>query len=142
MFTNFIKYNLIEVSVLLKNFYLSSEKTDFVMEIVEKIGSEIYIATHFKEEMRRLYGERLHKIILFGSYARGDFHQESDMDFLVVLNDENIKSLNEKKVIRQTLEKWSEEMSYFISPLPISKTDYLQKQSPLLFFIRKEGKEI
>lgn len=112
------------------------------METLEKTASKTPIVTRFKEEMQKLYGDRLHKIVLFGSYARGDFHEESDMDLLVVLNDENVRSLSEKKIIRHIIEKWSEEMSYFISPLPISKNDYLQKQSPLLFFIRKEGKEV
>lgn len=36
--------------------------------------------------MKRYYGERLAKIVLFGSYARGDFNEESDVDYLVVLD--------------------------------------------------------
>jgi predicted nucleotidyltransferase len=48
------------------------------------------VSKRFKEIMQELYGERLSKIILYGSYARGDFHEESDIDFLVVLNDEEI----------------------------------------------------
>ncbi len=112
------------------------------MEIWEKTDSKTHIITQFKQEMHKLYGQRLYKIILFGSYARGDFHPDSDIDFLVVLNDESVQSIDEKKRIRQILEEWSEEMSYFISPLPINKHDYLKKQSPLLFFIRKQGKEI
>ena len=32
-----------------------------------------------------LYGERLRGIYLYGSYARGDFHPDSDVDVLIVL---------------------------------------------------------
>ena len=31
-------------------------------------------------------GSKLDKVILFGSYARGDFDEESDIDFLIVAN--------------------------------------------------------
>ena len=31
-------------------------------------------------------GDRLEKVILFGSYARGDFDEESDIDFCVLAN--------------------------------------------------------
>ncbi|MFN0014530.1 MAG: nucleotidyltransferase domain-containing protein [Saprospiraceae bacterium] len=48
------------------------------------------IAQAVKAELQRLYGDRLAKVILYGSYARGDFHEESDIDFLVVLKDVEI----------------------------------------------------
>jgi len=31
-------------------------------------------------------GNKLDKVILFGSYARGDFDDESDIDFLIIAN--------------------------------------------------------
>jgi len=31
-------------------------------------------------------GNKLDKVILFGSYARGDFDEESDIDFLIIAN--------------------------------------------------------
>jgi predicted nucleotidyltransferase len=34
-----------------------------------------------------IYGRRLRDVLLFGSYARGDFDAESDVDILVVLDD-------------------------------------------------------
>ena len=34
----------------------------------------------------QLYGEKLNKIILYGSYARGDNTEESDIDIMIVLN--------------------------------------------------------
>ena len=49
----------------------------------------------FKKTIQQIYGSRLAKIVLYGSYARGDFHTESDIDFLVVLKDTEIKSFHE-----------------------------------------------
>jgi len=45
-----------------------------------------------KSELQTLYGKRLAKLILYGSYARGDYHEGSDIDFLVVLKDDDIKT--------------------------------------------------
>jgi Nucleotidyltransferase domain len=34
-----------------------------------------------KQVLQHLYGERLARLVLFGSYARGDQREDSDMDF-------------------------------------------------------------
>ncbi|GIW23733.1 MAG: hypothetical protein KatS3mg068_2740 [Candidatus Sericytochromatia bacterium] len=39
----------------------------------------------FKKEIEKLYGDRLKQIILYGTYARGDFYKESDIDLHIVL---------------------------------------------------------
>lgn len=43
------------------------------------------IANEFKAELYKVCGDELASLILFGSHARGDFHQDSDIDFAVVL---------------------------------------------------------
>jgi predicted nucleotidyltransferase len=44
------------------------------------------IAAAAARDLRGLYGERLRNVLLFGSWARGDAHPESDIDLLVVLD--------------------------------------------------------
>ncbi len=41
-----------------------------------------------KQELANIYGKRFAKILLYGSYARGDFSDDSDIDFLVVFNED------------------------------------------------------
>jgi predicted nucleotidyltransferase len=41
--------------------------------------------TAFVERVRERYGERLAKVAVFGSRARGDVHAESDIDVAVIL---------------------------------------------------------
>ena len=36
--------------------------------------------------VRAALGDRLHSLILYGSYARGDYDEESDVDFAVLAN--------------------------------------------------------
>ena len=38
----------------------------------------------YKEEIDKLGREHLVKIILYGSYARGDFRQDSDIDIMIL----------------------------------------------------------
>ena len=47
----------------------------------------------FTETMKNHYSDRLSKIILYGSYARGDFNEESDIDFMVVIKDEGVRAV-------------------------------------------------
>lgn len=44
-------------------------------------------------ELQNIYGRYLQSVILYGSYARGDFTKESDVDIMILLNltDEEIK---------------------------------------------------
>ena len=39
----------------------------------------------FKKKLKELYGDNMQQMILFGSYARGTIHEESDLDLLLLL---------------------------------------------------------
>ena len=43
------------------------------------------IVQDFRDKIHRLYGERLRDVILYGSWARGEATQDSDIDVVVVL---------------------------------------------------------
>jgi uncharacterized protein len=43
--------------------------------------------TRLHELLRVRFGTRLREVTLFGSHARGDAHEESDVDVLVVIDD-------------------------------------------------------
>lgn len=53
------------------------------------------LTAEFKQAMQELYGDRLANVILYGSYARGDFHAESDVDFRIVLKGDEPNRLAE-----------------------------------------------
>lgn len=53
------------------------------------------IANEYKASLRQLYGEELAELVLFGSHARGDYHEESDVDFAVVLRGSHIRAIAE-----------------------------------------------
>lgn len=42
---------------------------------------ELYIS-----EIKKIYGSHLEKVILYGSYARGDYRPDSDVDIMILLD--------------------------------------------------------
>jgi predicted nucleotidyltransferase len=93
----------------------------------------------FVRRMRRHYGERLEKVVLYGSYARGDFHAESDIDFLVILRDEEWSTSNEVRDIVDETYELALEQSVPISAKPVPARMF--KESNRLFFreVRQQG---
>lgn len=49
----------------------------------------------FSKEMQRILGKSLKKVILYGSYARGDYTENSDIDIMVLtsLTDTEIEKI-------------------------------------------------
>ncbi len=96
----------------------------------------------FKAAVTGLYGDRLAKVILYGSYARGDAHEESDVDFLVVLKDKQVKRLSEIFDISEVVHPLILEYNKLISYKPCSLEKYLSDNSSFLYWVRMEGFEV
>lgn len=56
------------------------------------------VLNDFIEDVKKILGERLKKIVLYGSYARGDFNKNSDIDLMILtdLNDKEISIYSNK----------------------------------------------
>ena len=53
------------------------------------------IILDFSRQVKRILGDKLSKVILYGSYARGDYRENSDVDIMVLttLTDDGIKKI-------------------------------------------------
>ena len=100
------------------------------------------IIPQFKQAMSEIYGPRLERVVLYGSYARGDFHDESDLDFMVVLKDAKVSASSEIKRVSDVLWSLWEKSHTTIHFLPITSNKFHTGQTPLLYWIRKEGRDI
>ena len=51
-----------------------------------------------KNELEKVFGEKLKKVIVYGSYARGESDEGSDLDIMVLvdMNEEEIKNERDK----------------------------------------------
>ena len=100
------------------------------------------LSKEFKEQLIALYGQRFDKLILFGSYARGDFHEDSDVDFMVVLNDEIIKGSTEVRRVGSSASELSIKYNKFVSVLPTSFPKFYHSTLPFYQIVRHEGIKI
>ncbi|MBC3785431.1 nucleotidyltransferase domain-containing protein [Spirosoma utsteinense] len=90
--------------------------------------------------MERHYGNLLNQIVLFGSYARGDFNEESDVDYLVVLDEENVSSFKEITTTIADRNAYFDETSITISAVVVSKNQFLSSNRIFYRQVRKDGK--
>ena len=97
------------------------------------------IITQFKSIIYGLYGEKLSKIILFGSYARGEQKENSDIDFLVVLKGKDISVFREIEKINNSVYNMILETGKIISFVPVAEEKF--ETSPNFFYtqVKKEG---
>jgi len=95
----------------------------------------------FKKEIEKLYGKRLEKIILYGSYARGDATEDSDIDLLIVLKGKVVAGEEIDRMI-DIITEINLKYGVLISVYPISKDDYKNVNSPLLLNVRREGVQV
>lgn len=92
-----------------------------------------------KTRLEAWYKNRLDRIILYGSYARGDYHADSDIDLLIVLKDRSLsrwKEINDLVALKYDL---MIDNDILFSTKVISETDYNNKPNAIYHFIRSEG---
>jgi len=92
----------------------------------------------FKQQMQHLYATRRHQILLYGSWARDEATENSDIDLLIALEGPT----NPGQEIDYMLDIVAElnlKYNTLISVYPISFANYATVQSPLLLNVRREG---
>jgi len=96
------------------------------------------ILRKLNKALKRLLGQRLEAVYLYGSHARGDARPDSDIDVLIVIKGAFNYFDMVQKVSRQTA-KLSLEYNTVISCVYATKDDYEHRRTPLLLNIRREG---
>lgn len=96
------------------------------------------ILKKFKSELIKIYDKNLDSVILFGSRARNDFIEGSDIDVLILLNNET-KPIQEIRKINSIISDISLNVNNMISCVFMSKQRFEQENSPLILNIKKEG---
>jgi len=99
------------------------------------------ILKEFREKAEKLYGSRLKSIILYGSWARGQATEDSDIDLAVILEGE-VDPCREIDAMIDLITDINLDFETLLSVYPISVTDFRHLNSPLLLNLRKEGKPV
>ncbi len=102
------------------------------------------ILLEFTQQVQKVLGKSLKKVILYGSYARGDYRENSDIDIMVLttLTDEEIRQIKttiydvafdfqmEYGVDISVIIKNEEHFNYWLGALPFY--DNVQKEGVVL----------
>ena len=95
------------------------------------------------EETKKMFNNHLKKIILYGSYARGDYNSSSDIDIMILtdLTDAEIIEDREKVWDIAYDMEWDNNFDITISPLVknIDKFNYWLEALPFYMNVQREG---
>ena len=109
-------------------------------EIPESITK---IINEFIEGVNKILGDRVKKIILYGSYARGDFNESSDIDIMILtdLADDELEEYKTKISDYAWEIEYNNNFEIDLSPL-IKNIDKFNKRIEVIPFymnVQKEG---
>lgn len=99
------------------------------------------ILQQFLMEISTLIGDRLKKVILYGSYARGDYDKNSDID-IMILTDFNESEIAKYRIkIRELACELEIENDIMISPIVRNIEKYNNRINIIPFYmnVQKEG---
>ena len=101
------------------------------------------IIDEFIKGVDEILGNRVKKVILYGSYARGDFNKDSDIDIMILTDlsdDEIVKYRSNIYGLAYDIE-FDNNFDVTISPLVknIDKFNYWLEALPFYMNVQKEG---
>lgn len=88
--------------------------------------------------LANLYGERMRGIYLFGSYARGDYRDDSDVDVLIVLSG-TVRPGEEINRYSQIVADICLRHDLLISTVPVAEEWFHKQVEPLFESVLREG---
>lgn len=96
------------------------------------------------EEIGKIYGEHLKSVILYGSYARGDFRPESDIDIMILLDLSDLEICKYRKQLSWITYDFNEEHDIDIKPIAKSEAHYKKWLNAYPFYanVKREGVEL
>lgn len=110
--------------------------------MLKKNENEIsIIITEIVVEVRKLLKENIHKIVLYGSCARGDYDNESDIDIMIIMNCKREEVSHYRKQISRVASRIGLDNDIEISLLLRDRETFEQNKGLLPFYknIQREG---
>jgi predicted nucleotidyltransferase len=95
------------------------------------------VLVRFRADLDKAYGDRVERAVLFGSRARGDWHEESDYDIAVFLHNAG-DFWDDVQTLARIGVPILIDTGAVISAKPFPAGSY-RERSPLMHEIRQEG---
>jgi predicted nucleotidyltransferase len=91
-----------------------------------------------KQALAELYGDRLRGVYLYGSYARGDFTDDSDIDLLIAI-DGDVQPTEEMDRISHVVSDICLRYELLIATYTVPADWLVERQNPFFANVRREA---
>ena len=95
------------------------------------------VVIRFRKVLDAVYGDRIERVVLFGSRAGGDAHAESDYDVAVFLRDMDDRQPELRRLADLGTEI-IEQTGEFVHAMPYPAGSY-NERTPLMLAVRSDG---
>lgn len=95
----------------------------------------------YVKEIHKIYGSHLKQIILYGSYARGDYTSDSDVDIMILLDMSDLEIKDYRHQLSDMTYDFNLDYDLDIKPIAKSEMDFRKwiDNYPFYANIHKEG---
>lgn len=94
----------------------------------------------FAQEIKKIYDDSLKRIIVYGSYARGDYQNNSDIDIMILVDASDMEIRQKFNFVCDLAFDYELEYGIVISPL-VKNEHHFSKWSETLPFYRNVQQE-
>ncbi len=98
----------------------------------------------YVEDVKDLFGEHLRAVILFGSYARGDFREDSDVDIMILIDFDDNETERYREKLSELNYDYLDKYGIFIQCIVKNEAffnNWIQNY-PFYNIVNKEGKRL
>ena len=106
-----------------------SKANPILMKSIKKMAKEI----------AAIYGDSIEKIVLYGSYARGEQTEESDVDIALFVKENKTAEMHDKMI--DLVVDYELDLAVTLSVIPVDYAQYLDWKNTLPFYknVDKDG---
>jgi len=92
-------------------------------------------------EIKKIYGSHVREIILYGSYARGDFSKDSDVDIMILLDIPDFELKSYSRALSYMTYDFNMDNNLDIKPIAKNQAHFKKwvKNYPFYANVQKEG---
>lgn len=103
-----------------------------------------FILSYVAEQSKLLFSDKLDSVILFGSYARGDYDDESDIDIMILADIDNSDVTQYTRSLRSMICNLELDYDCVLAPCIVSKEVFNRFKDVLPFYrnVEEEGVKI
>lgn len=103
-----------------------------------------YVLRNYVTALQKIYGAHLQSVILYGSYARGDFTKESDVDIMILLDLTETEIKSYRHELSEKTYDFNMDYDLDIKPIAKSRSHFIKwvENYPFYANVSREGMKL